>query len=152
MILERVAIDFRCQGCSTIRRVDADLGKKVGDHLPASWVLENLGVSCAECASTPRPTRRRAKKAVADEVKIKADEKREEVRKLRMPTAEISSLESPVRAALSPLVSDTCTRCNAQIGETESWRPDPEADGFAKAHRQCLIQWALKKSQEERTP
>lgn len=153
MILEQVAIDFRCLECRMIRRVDADLGRKVSDQLPTGWTLESLGVCCPSCTtSTPPPTRRRTRKKaepvpVLDEVKAKADEKREEVRKLRMPTAETTSLESPVTAALSPLVSDTCTRCNAQIGETESWRPDPEVAGFAKAHRQCLLSWAEKKAQ-----
>jgi len=129
MILEKIAIDFRCRGCSMIRRIDAQFGDRVGDHLPQGWVMETLGVTCQSCVSTSAaPTRH-----------DKADEKREEVRKLRMPSAEMTSLETPVQAAVSPLVSDTCTRCEKLISETESWRPDPEAIGFAKAHRQCLI-------------
>lgn len=143
MILEQVAIDFRCRGCSNIRRIDADMGKKISDQLPAGWLLESMGVCCPRCAgdptlpTVPPPTAKQQR----------ADEKREEVRKLRMPTAETTSLESPITAAASPLVSDTCTRCNAVIGETESWRPDPEAAGFAKAHRHCLLTWAQKKAQ-----
>jgi hypothetical protein len=129
MILEKIAIDFRCRGCSMIRRIDAQFGDRVGDHLPQGWVMETLGVACQSCANSPAaPTRH-----------DKADEKREEVRKLRMPSAEVTTLESPIHAAVSPLVSDDCTRCHKLIAETESWRPDPEATGFAKAHRQCLI-------------
>jgi hypothetical protein len=128
VILEQVAIDFRCRGCSNIRRLDAELHKPVADQLPEGWILEGLGVSCARCAGSPEsPT-----------PKQKADEKREEVRKLRMQTAEITSLESPITATASPLVSDKCSRCNLEIGEMESWRPDSLANGFRKAHRTCL--------------
>lgn len=135
MIMEKIAIDFRCHGCSTIRRVDAQIGDKVGDRLPEGWIIESLGVSCHDCTTTPSTARH-----------DKADEKREEVRKLRMPNADVTSLESPIHAAVSPLVSDNCTRCQKLIGETESWRPDPEAIGFAKAHRQCLIRNHLDKA------
>ena len=128
MILERVAIDYRCQGCQTVCRIEADLGKIVADQLPSGWVLENIGVSCARCAGNP----------VESTAKEKADSKREVAGKLRMQTAEVTSLESPVTAAASPLVSDKCTRCHMEIGEMESWRPDPLATGFAKAHRRCL--------------
>lgn len=128
MMLESIAIDFRCRGCGNIRRLDADLGKRVVDQLPQGWVMENLGACCGRCAGiSEEPT-----------PKEKADAKREEVRKLRMPTAEVSTLGTPITEALSPLVSDTCTRCNNAIGEMESWRPDPLASGFAKAHRICL--------------
>lgn len=137
MIIEQVAIDFRCRGCNMIRRIDAKLSQTVGKQAPEGWVVKRNVVNCPRCADDPE----------AVSVKERADEKREEVRKLRMPTADVTSLESPVTAALSPLVSDTCTRCNAQIGETESWRPDPEVAGFAKAHRQCLLSWAEKKAQ-----
>lgn len=127
--MERVAIDFRCHACLMIRRTDAVLDKTVMDQLPAGWVLETLGVSCNRCSGTaeagPTP-------------KEKADAKREEMRSLRMQTAEITSLESPTTAAASPLVSDKCTRCKLDISEMQSWRPDPLATGFAKAHRNCL--------------
>lgn len=125
MILERIAIDFRCCGCSTVCRLEAELDKIIADQLPPGWVLESLGVSCPRCAGSPTP-------------KEKADKKREEVGLLRMQTATITSLESPTTAAVSPLVSDKCTRCNLDIGEMESWRPDSLATGFAKAHRKCL--------------
>ena len=137
MIIEKIAIDFRCHGCSAIRRIDAQIGDKVGDHLPQGWETGALGVCCQPCAKNPSPSRH-----------DKADEKREEVRKLRMPNADVTSLESPVQAAVSPLVSDNCTRCEKLIGETESWRPDPEAVGFAKAHRQCLIKSHLDKEKK----
>lgn len=126
MILENVAIDFRCRGCQTVTRIEADLGKTIIDQLPRGWALEGIGASCSRCA-TGEPT-----------AKVKADEKREEVRKLRMPTAEISGLGSPVTDALSPLVSDNCVRCNQPIGETQSWRPDPTSKEFAKVHRECF--------------
>lgn len=126
MILEQIAIDFRCRKCQMIRRTDADLHTRVVDQLPAGWVMENLGVSCGRCAgSSPEPT-----------PKERADERRENIRKLQ--TASVNTLESPVSAAASPLMSDECTRCNLEIGEMESWRPDPLATGFAKAHRRCL--------------
>lgn len=128
MIMERVAIDFRCNGCRMIRRTDADLGKTVADQLPTGWVLESVGVSCPRCAGNPdEPT-----------PKEKADTKREELRNLRLQTAEVSNLASPVTEAATPLVSDDCTRCHQPIGEMESWRPDPTAPTFAKAHRACL--------------
>lgn len=129
MILERIAIDFRCQGCQTVTRTEADLGKTVADQIPQGWALESVGVSCARCSGCveePSPA------------KVKADKKREDVGLLRMQTATITSLESPTTAAVSPLVSDKCTRCKMDIGEMESWRPDPLATGFAKAHRKCL--------------
>lgn len=132
MILEKIAVDFRCQGCSTIRRVDARITDNVSDLLPSDWTSEDVGVCCTQCA-TGASTRRE-----------KADLKREEVRKLRMPVADVTSLESPITAAVSPLVSDTCIRCHKEIGESESWRPDPEAAGFAKVHRQCLHRGALR--------
>lgn len=127
MILEKIAIDFRCQGCHSIRRTDADLHRKVLDQLPSGWVMENLGVSCARCARGFVPT-----------AKETADQKREEVGKLRMQTADVTVLESPTTTAASPLTNDKCTRCKRTIGEMESWRPDTLATGFAKAHRQCL--------------
>jgi len=132
MILERVAIDFRCRECCNIRRVDAPtLTESVLSYLPRGWVLEILGVSCERCAG--------ASAEHVDRAKLRADAKREVVRKLRMPTAEVSTLTSPVTEAISPLVSDTCTRCSEPIGETQSWRPDPGSAAFAKAHRSCLI-------------
>lgn len=131
MILERIAIDFRCNGCQMIRRTDADLGKTIADQLPTGWLLEGIGVTCPRCAGAPaEPTR-----------KERADARRENIRKM---TAEVTSLESPITAAATPLVSDKCTRCQAEIGEMESWRPDPMATGFAKAHRQCLIDSLMK--------
>lgn len=133
MILERVAIDFRCNGCLMIRRVDADLGKTVADQLPEGWVLESTGVSCLRCTGSPEPVT-----PAEPTAKEKADEKREEVRKLRMQTATVTSLESPTTATASPLVSDKCSRCHLDIGEMESWRPDALATGFRKAHRKCL--------------
>lgn len=132
MILERIAIDYRCQDCLTIRRVDAALDKTVLEQMPGGWVVETLGVTCPRCTTgVEAPT-----------AKERADVKREEVRKLRMPTAEVSTLISPVAEAISPLVSDTCTRCGNNIGEAESWRPDPRSMTFAKAHRACLLKSA----------
>lgn len=128
MILESISIDFRCQSCSMVRRVDADLGKTVADQLPEAWLMESLGPCCGRCSGSPEVVTR----------KEKADEKREKMRDLRMQTAEITSLESPTTAAASPLVSDKCTRCKLDISEMQSWRPDPLATGFAKAHRVCL--------------
>lgn len=124
MILERIAIDFRCRGCSTVCRLEAELDKIIADQLPPGWVLENVGVSCVRCAD-----------GLSAEKEI--GKKREEGL-LRTQTATITSLESPTVTAASPLVSDTCTRCHLDIGEMQSWRPDPLAAVFAKAHRQCL--------------
>jgi len=137
MILEKIAVDFRCQGCSTIRRVDASLVDRVSDLLPSGWASEDVGLCCSLCI-TGAVTRRE-----------KADQKRDEVRKLRMPTADVTSLESPITAAATPLVSDVCTRCHKEIKEAESWRPDREATGFAKAHRQCLHPGTLRWHPEE---
>lgn len=131
MILEQIAIDFRCRKCQMIRRTDADLHTRVADQLPGGWVVENLGVSCARCAEVPAEPAPRESTP-----KERADERRENIRKLQ--TASVNTLESPVTAAASPLMSDECTRCNLEIGEMESWRPDPLATGFAKAHRKCL--------------
>jgi hypothetical protein len=112
-----------------VRRTDADLQKTVVDQLPDGWRMENLGSCCSRCClDSPEVVT----------PKEKADEKREKMRELRMQTAEITSLESPTTAAASPLVSDKCTRCKLDISEMQSWRPDPLATGFAKAHRVCL--------------
>ena len=128
MILESISIDFRCRGCLMVRRTDADLHKTVANQLPEGWLMENLEPCCVRCSGSPE---------VAT-LKEKADAKREKMRDLRMQTAEITSLESPTTAAASPLVSDKCTRCKLDISEMQSWRPDPLATGFAKAHRTCL--------------
>lgn len=133
MILERIAIDFRCCGCHNVGRVEADLGKIVADQLPAGWMLETLGPTCGRCAETSEVS---TAKHRAD------DRRRENIRKLQ--TAEVTSLESPTTTAVSPLVSDKCTRCNMTIGEMESWRPDPLVNNFAKAHRICLDNNVLK--------
>ena len=125
MILERIAIDFRCRGCSTVCRLEAALDKTVADQMPSGWVLENMGASCTKCAGGPEPS-----------VKERAEERREAIRKIQ--TAQITSLESPVTVTASPLTNDKCTRCKLDIGEMESWRPDTLATGFAKAHRACL--------------
>ena len=137
MIMESIAVDFRCGGCQTVRRIDAQISDKVGDLLPSDWSREDVGICCASCM-TGTTTRRE-----------KADQKREEVRKLRMPNADVTSLESPITAAATPLVSDVCTRCHKDIKESESWRPDTEAVGFAKAHRNCLYLGALRWHPEE---
>ena len=84
---------------------------------------------------TPADAQLRTAEEIAHE---RADKRREEMKTLRMPTAETYELTTPITTAPSPLVSDNCSRCKEPIGETESWRPDPDVEHFAKAHRRCL--------------
>lgn len=55
MIIERVAIDFRCGECSIVRRVDAQLSCTVVNQMPPGWMVHgtpSLGVCvvCDRCA------------------------------------------------------------------------------------------------------
>lgn len=123
MILESIAIDYRCGICSNIRRVDARSDDTVRDLLPAGWATHSdRSVVCGTCA--PRHSR--------------ADERREAMRDIRMPQAQVYDTAPPTTDSPSPLASDRCHRCGATIGETESWRPDPQTKHFAKVHRRCL--------------
>lgn len=71
--------------------------------------------------------------------KIRADERREKVKDLRMSTEEHVSIDPPPKMAPMPVVSGTCTYCGNVIGDEDAdWRADPESAAFVKIHTSCF--------------
>lgn len=56
MMLENVNLDFRCQSCGMIKRVDAMLACSVVSHLPSDWAVADGGtVVCPVCITAAEP-------------------------------------------------------------------------------------------------
>lgn len=126
-MLESIAIDYRCQTCGMIRRIDASPADTVRDRLPDGWTSHERSVVCERCAPGGHDTRHE-----------RAEERREAMKTLRPPNAQVYDTGPPVIDSLSPLAPDRCHRCGNSIGETESWRPDPQVSHFVKVHRRCM--------------
>jgi hypothetical protein len=57
MMIERIALDFRCASCSMIRRVDGNLACTVASHLPTGWhVQPDYSVICDRCCAQAEAT------------------------------------------------------------------------------------------------
>lgn len=168
MILESVAIDFRCSSCGTIRRLDADLSCTVASHLPTGWKVFNKPwqVCCSVCCEIENETRNRITVETArqrrdeesgrrgsvqgdagpeDERYRRADEKREKMKDIRMSTEERASLDPPPKTAPMPAVPGTCSHCGMVIGDEDAdWRADSWSTVFVKIHTRCFRERASK--------
>jgi len=135
VILESIAIDYRCHTCCMIRRIDASPQDTVMDRLPEGWISHDHTVVCDRCSPGGRDARHE-----------RAEEKREAMKTLRSQAwrsraeaAQVFDASPSVTDAVSPLAADRCHRCGTSIGEMESWRPDPTVTTyFAKVHRRCM--------------
>lgn len=55
-MMESAVLDFRCQSCGMIKRVDAILACSVVSHLPSGWAVADGGaVICPVCIGTAEP-------------------------------------------------------------------------------------------------